>query len=85
MDFNAFAEQIRSGSQAKFPANANTISFAQQLDAQDKLAYLRNDFIIPTKGSLKKKSLTGTLPSRSRQGIVTQDLWHSNFHRSNTD
>ncbi|KAJ0308882.1 hypothetical protein COL516b_003437 [Colletotrichum fioriniae] len=39
MEFNAFAEQIRSGSQAKFPANANTISFAQQLDAQDKLAY----------------------------------------------
>ncbi|KAK1711577.1 hypothetical protein CaCOL14_010302 [Colletotrichum acutatum] len=63
MDFNAFAEQIRSGSQAKFPANANTISFAQQLDAQDKLAYLRNDFILPTKGSLKKKSLTGTLPN----------------------
>ncbi|KAK1702477.1 kynureninase 2 [Colletotrichum lupini] len=63
MDFNAFAEQIRSGSQAKFPANANTISFAQQLDAQDKLAYLRNEFIIPTKGSLKKKSLTGTLPN----------------------
>ncbi|KAK1659124.1 kynureninase 2 [Colletotrichum godetiae] len=63
MEFNAFAEQIRSGRQAKFPANANTVSFAQQLDAQDKLAHLRNDFIIPTKASLKKKSLTGTLPN----------------------
>ncbi|GJC90707.1 kynureninase 1 [Colletotrichum liriopes] len=64
MEFAAFAEQIRSGRPAKFPVNATSFEFAQQLDAQDSLGHLRDEFIIPTKGSLKKKSLNGTLPNK---------------------
>ncbi|KAI8226905.1 Kynureninase 1 [Colletotrichum sp. SAR 10_86] len=64
MEFAAFAEQIRSGHPAKFPTNANTAEYAQQLDAQDKLRHLRDEFIIPTKGSLKKKELNGTFPNK---------------------
>ncbi|KAI8162935.1 Kynureninase 1 [Colletotrichum sp. SAR 10_70] len=64
MEFAAFAEQIRSGHPAKFPTNANTAKYAQQLDAQDKLRHLRDEFIIPTKGSLKKKELNGTFPNK---------------------
>lgn len=70
MEFAAFAEQIRSGRPAKFPANANTAEFAQQLDAQDNLRHLRDEFIIPTKGSLKKKSLNGILPSEFIQLLL---------------
>ncbi|KAF0330586.1 hypothetical protein K456DRAFT_1755376 [Colletotrichum gloeosporioides 23] len=64
MEFAAFAEQIRSGHPAKFPTNANTAEYAQQLDAQDKLRHLRDEFIIPTKGSLRKKELNGTFPNK---------------------
>ncbi|KAI8200044.1 Kynureninase 1 [Colletotrichum sp. SAR 10_65] len=64
MEFAAFAEQIRSGHPAKFPTNANTAEYAQQLDAQDKLRHLRDEFIIPTKGSLKKKELNGIFPNK---------------------
>ncbi|KAI8289198.1 Kynureninase 1 [Colletotrichum sp. SAR11_57] len=64
MEFAAFAEQIRSGHPAKFPTNANTAEYAQQLDAQDKLRHLRDEFIIPTKDSLKKKELNGTYPNK---------------------
>ncbi|KAK2767128.1 l-kynurenine hydrolase 2 [Colletotrichum kahawae] len=64
MEFAAFAEQIRSSHPAKFPTNANTAEYAQQLDAQDKLRHLRDEFIIPTKGSLKKKELNGTFPNK---------------------
>lgn len=74
MEFTAFAEQIRSGRTAKFPANANTLEFAQQLDAQDSLGHLRNEFIIPTKGSLKKKSLNGTLPGKRLTRIATPGI-----------
>ncbi|TEA10211.1 Kynureninase 1 [Colletotrichum sidae] len=64
MEIAAFAEQLRSGRPAKFPANAKTPEFAQQLDAQDNLRHLRDEFIIPTKGSLKKKELSGKFPNK---------------------
>ncbi|KAK1964336.1 kynureninase [Colletotrichum sublineola] len=71
MEFATFAEQIRSGRPAKFPANAISFEFAQQLDAQDSLRHLRDEFIIPTRGSLKKKSLNGTLPNtQARNGLA---------------
>lgn len=40
-----------------FPADANTEDYARQLDSQDPLAKYRDDFIVPTKASLKNKSL----------------------------
>lgn len=61
-DLPAFVERLRGGQPAKFPSDANSLSFAQQLDAQDALKHLRDEFIIPTKASLKKKALDGSMP-----------------------
>lgn len=40
-----------------FPAEANSEEYARKLDSQDSLAKFRNDFIFPTKKSLKNKNL----------------------------
>lgn len=57
-----YVDKLRSGEAPQFPADANSLAFAQGLDAQDKLAHLRDEFILPTKSSLKKKALDGTIP-----------------------
>jgi kynureninase len=62
MDLPAYVERLRGGAAAKFPADANSLGFAQRLDSQDKLSHLRYDFILPTKSSIKKNALDGTLP-----------------------
>ncbi|KAK2040746.1 kynureninase [Colletotrichum somersetense] len=80
MEFTTFAEQIRSGQPAKFPANATSFEFAQRLDTQDNLRHLRDEFIIPTKGSLKKKSLDGTFPNK--QAINSQANGVNGIHSS---
>ena len=41
-----------------FPAEASTKQYAQRLDSQDPLRSFRDEFIVPTKASLKSKSLT---------------------------
>ncbi|EJP70018.1 kynureninase-like protein [Beauveria bassiana ARSEF 2860] len=66
MDLPAYVERLRGGAAAKFPANANSLDFAQRLDSQDKLSHLRYDFILPTKTSIKKSALDGTLPSTAQ-------------------
>lgn len=53
---------IRAGQSPKFPSKATSREYAEALDAQDKLAPLRGDFLIPTVSSLKKRALTGTQP-----------------------
>ena len=58
MDVPAAVETLRSGELPPFPAQAKKRAFAEQLDAQDVLAHLRDEFIIPTKGSLRKKALS---------------------------
>lgn len=63
MDFDACVERLRSGAAVKFPPDANSLAFAQHMDGQDKLRHLRDEFILPTKSSLKKRALDGTLPS----------------------
>lgn len=63
MSSSALLSQIRSAGAAKFPSNANSVEFAQELDAQDSLRHLRDEFTLPTRKSLKKKVLDGTLPS----------------------
>lgn len=40
-----------------FPAEANSESYARQLDAKCHMREFRNDFIIPTKKSLTNKQL----------------------------
>lgn len=65
MSSSALLEQIRSAGRAKFPSNANTTEFAKELDAQDSLRHLRDEFTLPTRKSLKKKALDGTLPGKS--------------------
>ena len=61
-DLDNFVDRLRSGAPVKFPADVNSLAFAQGLDGQDKLAHLRNEFTLPTKASLKKKALDGNLP-----------------------
>lgn len=72
MDLPAFVERLRSGAPPKFPADADSLQFAQKLDSQDSLRHLRDEFILPTKGSLKKRALDGTIPGMSNQ----EPSWH---------
>lgn len=66
MDLSAFVGRLRSGQSPGFPSDeANTLAFAQRLDAQDQLRHLRSEFVLPTKASLKKKALNGILPGMS--------------------
>jgi len=62
MEMSAFTDRLRSGKAPEFPSDANTLSFAQKLDSQDSLRHLRDEFLIPTKTSFKKKALDGTIP-----------------------
>jgi kynureninase len=62
MDLSSFAQRLRSGAAPKFPANANTLDFAQKLVSEDQLKHLRDEFVLPTKRSLKKKALDGSIP-----------------------
>lgn len=65
MDFQAIVERLRAGQDPKFPANANSLEYAEALSSQDPLKHLKDEFILPTKGSLRKKGLTGSLPGTS--------------------
>lgn len=61
-DLTAFVDRLRGGQPPKFPEDANSLVFAQRLDAQDTLSHLRDEFILPTKASLKKRALDGRIP-----------------------
>lgn len=74
MDFSAAAKVLAAGSQPAFPADANTVDFARSLDAQDPIRHLRDEFIFPTKTSLKKKALDGTIPGKLLLTTGTQSL-----------
>lgn len=62
MELEEYSQTLRSGGAAKFPVDANSLAYARSLDAQDTLAHLRDEFIIPTKASLRKKALDGSIP-----------------------
>ncbi|KJZ75480.1 Kynureninase 2 [Hirsutella minnesotensis 3608] len=64
MDLSAYVDRLRRGEAAGFPSDANSLAFAQELDKQDQLRHLRDEFTLPTKASLKKKNLDGTLPAQ---------------------
>lgn len=61
-DLSAYVDRLRSGEAPQFPPEADTIAFARRLDEQDKLRHLRDEFLLPTKASLKKRALDGSLP-----------------------
>ncbi|KFA56270.1 hypothetical protein S40293_00146 [Stachybotrys chartarum IBT 40293] len=64
MDLPTLVDRLRSGAPPAFPPDgaANALAFAQQLDQQDSLRHLRDEFILPTKTSLRKKALDGSIP-----------------------
>ena len=64
MSFSEYVDRLRGGSSPKFPSSANTLDFAQSLDSQDSIRHLRDEFIIPTKASLKKTALDGRIPGK---------------------
>ncbi|GKU07488.1 kynureninase 2 [Fusarium langsethiae] len=84
MELSSFVERLRSGAPPKFPSDANSLDFARNLDSQDKLSHLRDEFVLPTKKSLKKKALDGSIPNGVAQnGVVTNGNGtngHSNGH-----
>ncbi|KAJ9602026.1 Kynureninase (L-kynurenine hydrolase) [Cladophialophora chaetospira] len=53
-----------------FPENADHEDYARSLDAQDPLRRLRERFIIPTKASLKRKSLVSSTVADSSEEAV---------------
>lgn len=61
-DFQSFVNAFRAGEKPEFPSEAKSLEYARRLDSQDKFNHLRNEFTIPTKGSLRKKGLDGTIP-----------------------
>lgn len=61
---------------ASFPVEANSEEYAKSLDAKSPLKHLRDDFVIPTKKSLKTKTA-------KRHGIFSSQMSKShvpNFH-----
>lgn len=62
MEFSTLVERLRAGSAPKFAASANTAEYAAKLDSEDELRHLRDQFILPSKASLKKTALDGTIP-----------------------
>ncbi|KAK7943369.1 pyridoxal phosphate-dependent transferase [Apiospora aurea] len=65
MEFQTIVDRLRSGQDPKFPGNANSLEYAETLSSQDPLRHLKDEFILPTKGSLRKKGLTGSLPGEA--------------------
>ncbi|EGO57264.1 hypothetical protein NEUTE1DRAFT_145950 [Neurospora tetrasperma FGSC 2508] len=70
-DFASKVKVLRDGQKPEFPPNANTLEYAQSLDAQDQLSHFRDEFIIPTRASLKKKALDGIIPGIQTNGTTT--------------
>lgn len=62
MDLAASAQRLRSGEGLEFPEGSSTLGFARSLDSKDQLRHLRDEFVLPTKASLKKKGLDGSFP-----------------------
>ncbi|ORY67803.1 kynureninase [Pseudomassariella vexata] len=72
MDFSVAVDELRAGEPVAFPSDANTLQFASALDAQDPIN-LRDQFILPTRASLKKKALNGTIPAVSNSPSSDDD------------
>ncbi|KAK0637486.1 pyridoxal phosphate-dependent transferase [Bombardia bombarda] len=71
MPFVSFVKALRAGQSVQFPLEAKSLEYARGLDAEDDLGHLRDQFLIPTRGSLKKKALNGTLLGKGPNGATT--------------
>ncbi|KAM0549469.1 hypothetical protein ACHAPJ_009455 [Fusarium lateritium] len=80
MELSAFVDRLRSGASPKFPHDANSLEFARHLDSQDKLSHLRDEFVLPTKKSLKKQALDGSIPNGAAHNGTNGTNGHSNGH-----
>lgn len=78
MSFTSFVDALRAGKKPQFPSNAVSAEYAAQMDAEDELRHFRDEFIIPTKASLKKTALDGTVPGVSKTSNGTNG--HTNGH-----
>ncbi|KAF7189250.1 Kynureninase 2 [Pseudocercospora fuligena] len=59
MDAASAISQLRQGQKPEFPANAESLDFAQSLDNSDQiLKTFRDQFVVPTKAQLKRKTLS---------------------------
>lgn len=72
MELSIVAERLRAGDEPKFPENANTLEYAEGLDNNDSLRHLRDQFILPTKASLKKKILDGSIPGTPHEDSLAK-------------
>ncbi|KAI4595936.1 Kynureninase (L-kynurenine hydrolase) [Pestalotiopsis sp. 9143b] len=84
MSFSAFVDTLRAGKKPQFPSNAVSAEYAAQMDAEDELRHFRDEFILPTKASLKKTALDGTLPGVPKilNGASNGTNGHTNGHSS---
>jgi kynureninase len=59
MDATKAIGQLRSGEKPEWPANASSMDFAESLDHSDHdiLRTFRDEFIVPTKAQLKRKTI----------------------------
>ncbi|PFH60080.1 hypothetical protein XA68_11498 [Ophiocordyceps unilateralis] len=62
MSLSAYVDKLRRGQAPDFPADADSAAFAKSLDQQDGLRHLRDEFLLPSKASLRKRALDGTMP-----------------------
>ncbi|KAI7571669.1 hypothetical protein KC343_g1211, partial [Hortaea werneckii] len=74
MDLSTMSKRLRGGQYPEYPADANSLEYARRLDNQDKLRHLRQQFILPSKKSLKKKALDGTIPGNTSTHPVTNGV-----------
>ncbi|KAJ9134087.1 Kynureninase [Pleurostoma richardsiae] len=62
MSFSSQVASLRNGQSPEFSGDAKTLDYAQSLDSQDPIGHLRHEFILPTKTSIQKTALTGSIP-----------------------
>lgn len=82
-EYQSFVKTLRAGNKPEFSSTSKSVEYARDLDAQDKLSSLRDNFIIPTKGSLRKRALNGTVPGKSEFPEECSNRISTNLIRDN--
>jgi len=72
MSFSSQVASLRNGQSPEFSGDAKTLDYAQSLDSQDPIGHLRHEFILPTKTSIQKTALTGSIPGKD---TLTEGGW----------
>lgn len=62
MIVDTYVDALRRGLPLEFPPETNSLEFAKAMDAHDELAHMREKFIIPTKGSLRRMQSRDAAP-----------------------